>query len=66
MIDQKIKASEDGTLNSNEFYRFNYHFDHWEGDNGKTYEDEAVIPANSFAVGAVLTLTQYLTKMIII
>ena len=62
MADQKIKASEAGTLNSNEFYRFNYHFDHWSGDDGKTYEDEAVIAANTFAVGDTLVLTAVFEK----
>ena len=62
MVDQKIKAAEAGTLNENSFYRFNYHFDHWDGSNGKTYEDKASIPANTFKVGDILTLTAVFEK----
>ena len=62
MVDQKIKAEEVGTLNENSFYRFNYHFDHWDNSNGKTYEDKASIPANTFKAGDVLTLTAVFEK----
>ena len=62
MPDQKINAAEAGTLNENSFYRFNYHFDHWNGSDSRTYEDKAVIPATTFKVGDVLTLTAVFEK----
>ena len=62
MVDQKINAEEVGTLNENSFYRFNYHFDHWDNSNGNTYEDKASIPANTFKAGDVLTLTAVFEK----
>ena len=37
MTDQKIKASEEGTLNPNEFHRYNHHFVEWNGNDGNTY-----------------------------
>ena len=62
MPDQKIAASEAGTLNSNEFSRFDYSFDHWDGSDGRTYTDGQTIPANTFNVGDTLTLTAVFTK----
>ena len=62
MPDQKIPASEAGTLNSNEFSRFDYSFDHWDGSDGRTYADGQTIPANTFNVGDTLTLTAVFTK----
>ena len=56
MRNQKILATESGTIKKNEFQKFNAHFDHWEGDNGNTYEDEGNIPANEFSPGETLTL----------
>ena len=57
MPDQKIEASQDGFINPCTFKQFNHHFDHWEGDNGKTYTDKQKIRANTFNIGDVLTLT---------
>ena len=62
MPDQKIKATEAGTLNANEFSRFDYSFDHWDGSDGRTYADGQTIPANTFNVGDTLTLTAVFTK----
>ena len=62
MPDQKIKAAEAGTLNANEFSRFDYSFDHWDGSDGRTYTDGQTIPANTFNVGDTLTLTAVFTK----
>ena len=62
MLDQKNTAAEAATIDKNEFYRFNYHFDHWDGSDGITYADQATIPANHFAVGDTLTLTAVFEK----
>ena len=62
MPPQKIVATEAGTLDNCAFYRFNYHFDHWDGDDGKTYTDGQTIPKNTFAVGDTLTLTAVFEK----
>ena len=62
MPDQKIKADTAGTINPCEFYRFNYHFDHWDASDGRTYADGATIPKNRYAVGDVITLTAVFEK----
>ena len=62
MVDGKPVAAEAYRLDKNGYYRFNYHFDHWDGDDGNTYTDEQEIPANTFGVGDTLTLTAVFEK----
>ena len=52
-----VEAAEDYTLPSNAFRVFGYVFDHWTDDTRRTWEDNAIIPANTYAVGAEVTLT---------
>lgn len=62
MPDQKITAAEDGTIDECALKRFNYHFVRWVDDNGQTYADKAVIPANTFAPDSAITLTAEFEK----
>ena len=62
MPDQQLQADVDGTISKCECYRFNYHFDHGDGVDGRTYADEATISKNRFKVGDTLTLTAVFEK----
>ena len=52
-----ILIDEEYQLPKNRFVKYGYNFDHWEDNYGHQYEDEAVIPANTYADGNVVILT---------
>ena len=50
-------AAEDYELPENAFRVFGYEFEYWTDGTRRTWEDKAIIPANTYAVGAEVTLT---------
>ena len=56
-------AKEEFTLPANQFVLFGYTFDHWDDGNGHTYIDGAVIPANTYAVGSIVTLSAVMSRL---
>lgn len=62
MPDQKAVAAQDAAIDACAFYRFDYHFAHWEGDDGNVYADGQTIPAGTFRPDDVLVLTATFEK----
>lgn len=62
MADVKPESGEDYTLPRCTFTKAKHVFDHWYDGRGNTYNDQAVILANTFAVGASVTLTATYTS----
>ena len=49
-IDEAVQIPVNG------FYLLGYRFDHWDDGNGHIYEDQAIIPANTYEGNATVTL----------
>ena len=56
MAQVTTSAKADYQLAANQYGLFGFVFDHWDDGNGHTYADEAIIPANTYRVGDVITL----------
>ena len=52
-----VDASSDYELPGNAFRVFGSEFEYWTDGTRRTWEDKAIIPANTYAVGAEVTLT---------
>ena len=52
-----VVAAADYELPGNAFRVFGFEFEYWTDGTRRTWEDKAIIPANTYAVGAEVTLT---------
>ena len=57
MAQVTTSAKSDYQLAANKYMLFGFVFDHWDDGNGRTYQDCDVIPANTYQVNDVVTLT---------
>ena len=56
MAQVTTSATNDYQLVANQYGLFGFVFDHWDDGNGNTYADQAIIPANTYNVGDIVTL----------
>ena len=62
MAQVTTSAKADYQLAANQYGLFGFSFDHWDDGDGHTYADQAVIPANTYKAGDVITLNLVMTK----
>ena len=62
MAQVTTSATNDYQLVKNQYALFGFAFDHWDDGNGHIYADQAIIPANTYHVGDVITLNLVMTK----
>ena len=56
MAQVTTSAKADYQLTPNQYVLYGFAFDHWDDGQGHIYADEGIIPANTYAVGDVVTL----------